>query len=99
MPRDATSRSLDAPLSGEVERVGLRVGQQTLVREDPAAVLDARVVEVLVRLDEASSRIVENLSNLQVRVALPRSVDGRSDIPMALESAGRIAPTRNAYDH
>ena len=80
---EASSRSLDAPLSGEVERVGLRVGQQTLIREDPAAVLDARVVEVMVRLDPDSSRRVEALTNLQVRVAIPRSDADERGVPVA----------------
>lgn len=72
-PVTATSRSLDATLHGSVDRVGLRVSQQSVIREDPAAVLDSRVVELLVRLDEASSRLVQNLSNLQVRVSMPRA--------------------------
>jgi HlyD family secretion protein len=67
-----TSRALDGPLAGRVERIGLRIGQQSIIREDPAASVDGRVFEVLVRLDEASSRRVAGLSNLQVRVSLPR---------------------------
>jgi HlyD family secretion protein len=73
LPAVVTSRALDAPLSGRVERVGLRIGQQSIIREDPAASVDSRVFEVLVRLDEASSRRVAGLSNLQVRVSLPRA--------------------------
>lgn len=73
LPAVVTSRALDGPLSGRVERIGLRIGQQSIIREDPAASVDGRVFEVLVRLDEASSRRVAGLSNLQVRVSLPRA--------------------------
>ena len=65
-----TSRALDRPLSGVVARLGLAVGMQSVIREDPAAVLDARVVDVLIKLDDASSARVAALTNLQVRVAI-----------------------------
>lgn len=65
-----TSRALDRPLRGVVERLGLAVGTQSVIREDPAAVLDARVVEVFIRLDDASSARVAGLTNLQVRVVI-----------------------------
>lgn len=74
LPAIVTSRALDGPLAGVVERIGLRIGQQSIIREDPAAAVDGRVFEVLVRLDGASSRRVADLSNLQVRVSLPRGV-------------------------
>lgn len=72
LPAVVTSRALDGQLSGVVERIGLRIGQQSIIREDPAASVDGRVFEVLIRLDTASSRRVAGLSNLQVRVSLPR---------------------------
>jgi HlyD family secretion protein len=61
------SRALDRPLSGTVERIGLKVNRQTIIGEDPAAALDARVIEVLIRLDAESSRRAERLTGLQVR--------------------------------
>jgi HlyD family secretion protein len=66
-----TSRALDRPLAGAVERIGLKVNRQTIIGEDPAAALDARVVEVLIRLDEDSSRRAERLTGLQVRATFP----------------------------
>jgi HlyD family secretion protein len=48
-----------------VERVGLLVGRQNLVSDDTAANTDARVVEVLVRLDPDSSARAAGLSNLE----------------------------------
>jgi HlyD family secretion protein len=87
----AATRSVDGELRGRIERVGLRVGQQSIIKEDPAAVLDSRVVEVFVRLDDESSRRVRELSNLQVRVSIPRSETGRrngSVGPVASSGAG-----------
>ena len=65
-----TSAALADPLQGTVERLGLQVGQQRVVDEDPAANLDARVVEVDVRLDADSSQRVAGLTNLQVTVRI-----------------------------
>jgi HlyD family secretion protein len=72
-PAAITSRSLDGTLRGIVDRIGRAVGTQSIIREDPAAVLDSRVVEVFIRLDAASSTRVANLTNLQVRVAIERT--------------------------
>ena len=73
-PVAITSRSFDGSLHGTVDRVGKAVGTQSIIREDPAAVLDSRVVEVFIRLDAGSSARVTNLTNLQVRVAIERAV-------------------------
>jgi HlyD family secretion protein len=61
------SRALPHPLTGSVESIGLKVGRQTIVREDPAASLDARMVEVMVALDARSSALAAGLTGLQVR--------------------------------
>ena len=63
-----TSPAIPDTLQGSVEQIGLQVGQQRVVDEDPAANIDARVVEVRVRLDPASSEKVAGLTNLQVTV-------------------------------
>jgi HlyD family secretion protein len=65
-----TSPALTQPLQGTVERIGLQVGRQQVVNEDPAVNLDARVIEVYVRLDPAASAQVAGLSNLQVTVTI-----------------------------
>ena len=57
-------------LRGTVDRVGLQVEPQQVVDEDPAANIDAKVVEVRVRLDPASSQKVAGLTNLQVTVKI-----------------------------
>jgi HlyD family secretion protein len=65
-----TSNALDKPLQGTVERLGLRIGKKDVLDSDPTADVDARIIEVKVRLDPASSRRVERLTNLQVKVAI-----------------------------
>jgi HlyD family secretion protein len=63
------SRALSGQLNGVVDRVGLKVNRQTMVGEDPAATLDARVIEVMIRLDPHSSERAAALTGLQVRVS------------------------------
>ena len=58
------------PLAGTVESVGLQVQQQQVVNEDPAANIDAKVVEVLIALEEDASARVQNLTNLQVSATI-----------------------------
>ena len=65
-PVEVTSEALNAPLLGRVQRIGLAVGRQTLVDDDPAALTDARVIEVTVQLDEASSRRASRFTGMQV---------------------------------
>ncbi len=65
-PATVESPALDAPLQGTVERISRQVERQQVVNADPAANIDARVVEVSVKLDSVSSGKVANLTNLQV---------------------------------
>ncbi|WP_309737810.1 HlyD family efflux transporter periplasmic adaptor subunit [Chamaesiphon sp. OTE_20_metabat_361] len=57
-------------LRGKVVEVGLEINKQDVLNTDPAAKFDARVVEVKVLLDEASSRRVAGLTNLSIQVAI-----------------------------
>ncbi|MGV0028984.1 ABC exporter membrane fusion protein [Phormidesmis priestleyi] len=57
-------------LRGNVVEVGLEINKQDVLNTDPAAQFDARVVEVKVLLDEASSRRVAGLTNLSVQVSI-----------------------------
>jgi len=66
----AISDSLPEQLQGTVERIGLSVVRQNVIHADPAANTDARVIEVWVRLDPASSKKVAQLTNLQVTVMI-----------------------------
>jgi len=54
------------PLTGEVTRIGLEVGRQTLVADDPAANTDARVITVTVSLDDPSTTRAAALNGLEV---------------------------------
>lgn len=64
----ATSRAVNGSLEGEVTRLGVRITDQTILSTDPAAIVDARVVEVWIRLDAASSLMTADRSGLQVVV-------------------------------
>ncbi len=44
--------------------------RQEVINTDPAANIDAKIVEVKVRLDEESSQKVAGLTNLLVKVAI-----------------------------
>jgi HlyD family secretion protein len=66
---DVSSRAIDRALVGKVDRIGVRIREQSILSTDPAAIVDARVIEVWILLDEASSRATQNLSSLQVLVS------------------------------
>lgn len=57
-------------LCGKVVEVGLEINKKDVLNTDPAAQFDARVVEVKVLLDKASSRRVAGLTNLSVQVSI-----------------------------
>jgi len=65
-PVEITANALPTSLRGTVSQIGLEVERQTLIDDDPAANTDARIVEVTVMLDEASSSIAARFTNLQV---------------------------------
>jgi HlyD family secretion protein len=60
--------SLGQPIEGKVERMGLRVSRTSLAVHDPVSLSDARVIEVRILLDDASS--VKNLIDAQVEVII-----------------------------
>ncbi|NJN22713.1 MAG: HlyD family efflux transporter periplasmic adaptor subunit [Leptolyngbya sp. RL_3_1] len=64
------STALSEELRGTVEWVGLKVEQQGAINTDPSQNIDAKVVEVRVRLDAQSSQIAANFTNLQVEVEI-----------------------------
>ncbi|SIS67799.1 HlyD family efflux transporter periplasmic adaptor subunit [Phaeovulum vinaykumarii] len=55
-----------APLDGQVIRIGLQVGRQSLVAEEPAAHTDARVVKVVVALTPEASTRAAGFTGLEV---------------------------------
>ena len=63
-----TSPALPEPLTGRVEKVGLQVGKMDVLGADPVAKIDARVVEVEIRLGDAPDFPL--LTHLQVKVEI-----------------------------
>jgi HlyD family secretion protein len=57
-------------LRGTVEEIGLKIGRKDVLGNDPVADVDARVVEVKIRLHPLDSQKVANLTNLQVSVII-----------------------------
>jgi len=60
------ANSLPDALSGRVSEIGVQVKRQNVINSDTSANIDARVVEVRVKLDRASVQRVAGLTNLQV---------------------------------
>jgi HlyD family secretion protein len=60
--------ALEQPLSGTVERTGLRVGRLDVLGTDPVAKTDARVVEVRIALDDGAD--VARFTDMQVEVEI-----------------------------
>ena len=69
-PVTVTSSAIEEKLTGTVEQIGLEIERQNVVNTDPTANIDARVVEVKIKLDDASSQKVAGLTNLQVNTRI-----------------------------
>lgn len=65
-----TNNFLMPQLQGSVDWVGWKVKRQNIINSDPASNLDSRVVEVYVRLDKASSKQAQKLTNMQVKAVI-----------------------------
>ncbi|OJF95673.1 efflux RND transporter periplasmic adaptor subunit [Pararhizobium antarcticum] len=65
-PVELVAAALNRTLQGRVATIGLTVGRQGLLSDDTAANTDARVIRVMVELDEASSVIAARFTNLEV---------------------------------
>lgn len=72
-------RSTRQTLYGSVERIGLQIGKRDILDADPVADIDARVVEVRIRLDAADGARVAHLTNLRVdvRIAVAEAKEGQ----------------------
>ncbi len=64
-PAELIALALPRPLRGRVESIGLTVGRQGLISDDAAANADARVIRVLVALDEPSSALAARFTGLE----------------------------------
>lgn len=61
---------LTEPLTGVVNEIGLEVMKKDVLNTDPAAEIDARVVEVKIRLNAVDSQKVAGFSNMKLKVAI-----------------------------
>lgn len=64
-------------IQGTVAEIGLEIGKKDVLNTDPVADVDARVVEVKIRLDPQDSQQVSGLTNLQVKVVIDTSTNAR----------------------
>jgi len=69
-PVKITSDAVAGEFHGTVERIGLRVQKQNVINADPSANVDARIVEVRVKLDKSSSQRLAGFTNLQVKTVI-----------------------------
>lgn len=69
-PVTVTAQALGEPLSGRVQAIGLEINRQSITSDDPAANTDARVVDVVIELDAASSKRAERFTNLEAVVRI-----------------------------
>ncbi len=65
-----TSSAISGKLTGTVAKIGLEIQRLDIVNTDPTANIDARVVEVKVKLDQESSQKAAGLTNLQVQTRI-----------------------------
>jgi HlyD family secretion protein len=65
-----TSEALSDMLRGKVVHIGRLVSRQSTFDSNPTADSDARVVEVKISLDAASSQKAKGLTNQRIRAAI-----------------------------
>lgn len=65
-----TSDALPGELQGKVESMGAQVKRQAIINTDPSTNIDARIIEVHVRLEQPSSQKASKFTNLQVKVVI-----------------------------
>lgn len=63
---ELTADAISQSFHGVVSEIGYAIERQTVIRDDPAANTDARIVKVKVNLDEESSKLAAKLTNLEV---------------------------------
>jgi HlyD family secretion protein len=63
-----SSSAFPKTIEGVVEQVGLEVGKKDVLNTDPVAKIDARVVEVKIRLKD--SHLIAGFTNLEVNVVI-----------------------------
>jgi HlyD family secretion protein len=69
-PVTVSAQALSQDLSGVVSAIGLEIGRQSIMSDDPASNTDARVVDVIIVLDAASSVLAQRFTNLETIVRI-----------------------------
>ena len=69
-PVTVSAEALSQDLNGVVSAIGLEIGRQSIMSDDPASNTDARVVDVIIVLDDASSRLAQRFTNLEAIVRI-----------------------------
>lgn len=69
-PVTVSADALAQDLKGVVAAIGLEIGRQSITSDDPAANTDARVVDVIITLDPASSTRAKTFTNLETVVRI-----------------------------
>ncbi len=69
-PVTVSAEALGGALYGMVSAIGLEIGRQSITSSDPAANTDARVVDVIISLDAASSARASRFTNLEAIVRI-----------------------------
>ena len=64
---------LPEPLRGEVVEIGWEIGRKDVLSTDPVADIDARVVEVRVRVNPEDAPKLTRMTHLQVQVVIEGS--------------------------
>jgi HlyD family secretion protein len=74
-----SSGALKNKLTGIVEQIALEVGKKDVFNSDPTLAVDARVVQVKIRLNSGDNQQAASLINLEVEVAIStNSIQGES---------------------
>jgi HlyD family secretion protein len=69
-PVTVSAAALSQDLQGVVSAIGLEIGRQSIMSDDPAHNTDARVVDVIIVLDAASSALADRFTNLEAIVRI-----------------------------
>lgn len=77
-PVELAAPALGQSLRGTVESIGLTVGRQGLISDDAAANSDARVIRILVSLDDGSSTLAARYVGLEVVARIDTGVSARA---------------------
>jgi HlyD family secretion protein len=81
----------------DLERSERMVGRNSIFSLDPTVDADRRVIQVRIRLDQRSSQVLADFSNLQVDVAIPLSPSRRAEPAESMPAdASTVNPPRPA---